>query len=354
MKTIRITDASAASLIGVSLAGRLLSGLLIDSPALGGSVWICLIAGTIPVVPLALLLNRMRRAGKSESILRSLPAPAARAAALLLAPVFAFDASVAVIMAATSASFAAIDSVTTFYLLLPLCALCLWCLSFNGDSMGSSARLLGRMLVGIAAVIALVVLPDYVPAWLTPVLGPGAPELVTGSARTAGWLSLALPVLLICEKGSCAKPASFRSVRALLVPTSIVLILSLLQSMLAPVLLSPESAGRTARLSVLLANGRISLSLQLPLLILWFICLFYQMLSGAFLCAAMLQTLRPSWSKRTCSALAVLSIAALSLSSLPKRAGNLAAAPVFYALISLLIIVLFFIQRRQRGGAKHA
>lgn len=352
MKKLYISHSSASSLASLAIAARVFSGIIIDSPDLGNSAWLCVILGTLLALSLPLMLTFVYKYSSSAAPIEHLPSGLRICTALLLAAILSFDAAVSAVFIVSSASYAALDTITTFYLLLPLFVLCAWCLSFNGDSIGSSARIWSRLLIGIILIISLILIPDYRPAWLTPLLGQGYPAIFRGAVRIAGWESLICTVFLISEPGT-AREFRPRPVRVLLSGAGCAAFLLLVHGMLVPVLTTQESASRFARLDVLLANGRLALTLQLPLLVLWFISLFYQLLFDAFICAVTVQRAFPGLKKSICTAITVAAVAILSLTNLTRRSGNLSAAPlIFPAAGAIVVLCATFVIKK--GGLENA
>lgn len=352
MNRFRIRDSSAASLAVIALTAKVFSGVILDSPTLYNSRWIAALIGGIIALPAALSADRIRQkyAAPPLSGLRPcilLPVSAA------LAVIFAFDAAITAVSIAASASYIAVSNVTTFYLLLPQFALCVWCLSFNGNAIGSAGRLLGQLLLAVIAIAAVFALPKYRPNWLTPLLGPGVSTLAAGALRCAGWYSMLIPIFLLAESDPERKPVRFRAARSLCAATVLSVALLVLHSMLSPALLTGDEATRLSRMDALLSNGRLPLGMQLPMIVLWLVSLFFLLLFDAWLCAAMVQTAAPRLKKAMHILIAVLLIIVLSFSGQANQYWNRVSGLLYFPLSLLLLIFCAWNHARRKGGSNH-
>lgn len=350
MKKLKITYKSADSLATTALSARLFSGIVIDSPDLGNCAWISILLGTLLTFPIAWTVSNIHRSKLSSM---AIPCIFRKSMFAVFGLLFAFNAAVTSTFIVSAASYAALDTITTFYLLIPLFAMSIWSLSFNGDSIGSSAHIWSRLLTAIIILISLILIPDYRPAWLTPVFGNGILPAINGAIRIAGWQSLACVVYLIAEQGSAQDDAP-HPVRTLISGTVYAVILSLLFGMLTPMLEIPEASTRFARLDVLLANGRLTLALQLPFLILLFIGLFFLLLYDCFVSAAMIQKCFSAFSKMTSIAVSTAAVLAISLCGFTKRNYSLSAAPFIYLITAVATAVYGILIFTNKRGEKNA
>ena len=329
-----IREDAVASLSLTAVAARILYGVTIDLPWLYNSGWISVLLGGALAMPVAFAVGRMRAASGGKAPLAALAErrpPLARALAVLLAATAAVDAAEAVEAIAVSAGYAALDSVAMAYLLLPQLALCAWGLTLNGDAIGGSAGVLNRILLCVLALFTLREAPDLCPAWLTPVLGPGAPALIEGALRAAGWLSLPLGLFLIAEPDSRQPANAARPEAALAACCAVGTVLVLVHGMMLPALVRTQNLSRDFLLDTVLTNGRTALSLQLPKMIVWFVGLFLRMLFDGFVCAAMLQAALPKLPRWALIALVTLGVAALALSGALTSAVSAAFGRWLYA-----------------------
>lgn len=314
----QIREGAAASLGTAAVVARILYGVTIDLPWLYNSGWISVLLGGVLALPVALAAAQLRAASAGKSPLSALNARRpvlARLLAGMLMLTAAFDATMAVDAIADSAGYAALDSVAKIYLLLPQLALCAWGLTLNGDAIGDSARICNRILLCIFVLFMLREIPDLCPEWLTPILGPGVPALLDGAVRVAGWLSLLAGLFLIAEPDVQHPANAIRPVSVMAIGGAIGMGLVLLHGMMLPALVRAEGFSRYFLLDTVLTNGRTTLALQLPKMIVWFGSLFFLMLSDSFLCAAMLQTVAPRLPRFVCIGIVTAGIAALALTN---------------------------------------
>jgi len=353
LKTLFISESSAASLAAIAVTAKVFSGIILDCPTLYNSKWIAALLGGIFILPAAFATDQIRQKCPTSPFNETKPGYRT-ALSVLWAITFAFDAALTVVSIGASASYIAVGNVTTFYLLLPQFTLCIWCLFFNGDAIGNAARLFGHFLLIVIAITAIIALPKYRPNWLTPLLGPGAPTLAVGSLRCAGWYSILIPVFLLARNGSDHRAGHYPAVRSLCAASVLTAILLLLNSMLSPALLTGDEATRFSRMDSLLSNGRLPLGMQLPMIVLWLISLFFLMLFDAWFCAVMVQMASPRLKKTTHILIATALIVALSFSGLTNRNGNRLSGLLYLPINLLLLIPFVWHSSRIKGGSPHA
>lgn len=353
MKRLQITDTSAASLAIPATVIRVFFGTYIDSPDLFNSGWIAALGGGLLTLPLIVVLCKMRSRSDQGALIDRVSSPLLRIIAILFAASLTFDAALAVVCIGISASYIAIDNITTFYLLLPQFVLCFWCLTFNGNSIGSAAKVWIRILAAIIAIISIFILPKYRPAWLTPILGPGMSSLFMGSLRCASWYSIMIPLFLLSEKSDQAGASDALPIKSLALSTGISSLLLLLCGMLSPSQLHSSSVTRFSRLDTLISNGRLALGLQMPMIVIWFVGFFFLLLCESWISAAMIQKLVPKFRNNVCIVIAVAAIILLSFSSFCDRDGSRLSAIFLYPAYSIVIILCICSVFRNKGAHNH-
>ena len=353
----RIRESSAASLCLAAVIARILYGMAIDMPEMYNSGWIAVLLGGVLALPAAFAAAKMRACSDRQAPMALLAgqAPAlARVLAAVLALSAAVDAALAVDAIAGSAGYVALDNVAMIYLLLPQLALCAWGLALNGDAIGNSARICNRILACVFALFALCEAPDMCPAWLTPILGPGIPDLLDGALRAAGWLSLPVGLFLLAEPDEHPS-GGMRPVAVVALGCAVGAALMLVHGMMLPPLVDAQAPSRYFLLDTVLTNGRTSLSLQLPKMIVWFISLFLRMLFGGFTCALALQAALPKLPRLACAALVVGAVGAMAISGFPSPQMAAALGRWLYAAqagVALAAMAGLILTRK--GGAAHA
>ena len=342
----RISDSAAASLSLLAITARVFGGAAVDMPELHNAGWLAALLGGLLSLPLAWAAGQLRaRCPVSPfDALSERCRPLLHAIAGLLAVIALWDAATVARTIASSASYVALNSLPMFFLLLPQLLICLWCLSLNGDPIGFAAGIWLRILPLMMMIVVLLQFSAFKPSWLTPLLGPGLPDLLDGALRISGWLSMLTGLFLIAERDPEGDDKRFRPVKALALCVAIAAALLLLRGMMTPPLFKGKETSIFFQLDTLLSNGRAPLSLQLPMIILWFIGLLFLLLFDAFLCAAMLQRAIPILGKRICTAATLAGICGLALSGLPSRESALHVSSGLFAaqgaLLALTMLAL--------------
>ncbi len=322
---LQISDSAADSLVRPAIVARVVAGAVVDMPELMNSGWLSILLGGILTAPLYLFISRMKKLSRNVSL--------SCGACLLFFAISIFDAAAVAAIIADSASTMALNSTAAVYLMLPLAILCLGCLRLGGDALGASAGIWNRFLPALLAIVLILQARHYQPEWLTPLLGPGLPSIFAGALKAAGWFALPAPLFLIAEPDVKGPERKLHPLRTLLICTCFAAGIGVIFSMMTPVLQDENLGVRTFRLSLLLANGRSGLALQLPSIALWYPGLFYALLMGVFTGAVMLQKALPGWSPRACIWTAMLSAAIIAASHFSGRNTATAAAGWLYAAI---------------------
>ena len=344
----RISDSAAASLSFLAITARIFSGVAMDMPDLHNAGWLAVLLGGVLSLPLAWAAGQLRACCPVSPFdtLSERCRPLMRTAAALFAIIALWDAATVARTIASSASYVALNSLPMFFLLLPQLLVCLWCLGLNGDPIGFAAGIWVRILPLLLLIVVLLQFSAFKPAWLTPLLGPGVPDLLDGTLRVSGWISMFTGLFLIAEQDPEGRGKRFQPVKALIFCIVIAAALLLLRSMMTPPLFKGKETSIFFQLDTLLSNGRAPISLQLPMIILWFVGLLFLLLFDAFLCAVMLQRALPKLGKRLCIAIVLIGVCALALSGLTSRenalhvsGGLFAAQGTLMALIMLALLI---------------
>lgn len=302
---------SAAALGLIALSARLFFAIAIDQPSLLNAGWLCALAACALTLPLALGLHYLSKKWGAPPAAQCSGGPA-RAFCGMLCLFSLHDLTCVMRFFTLSASHTLLEDVQPWLLtlLLAACAL-LGCLS-GVRAVGGAARV-GLWVIGLMlAITVLVQLTALNPGWLAPLLGPGLPVLARPLPHLAG-LMTGLAGLWLMGDGQTDKAFS---------PPALVGYIALaaggllvLWSMLAPMMTGVPDT-RLFYFDRLLTNGRVTVSLQLVLLLAWYGGML-TMLSFSTVCAARMLTLALpalSWAWAVClCVLAALGGAALSL-----------------------------------------
>lgn len=345
---------SAAPLVVISVAIRLIWSLTIDNESVYNAAWQCPIIGFILFLPAGLAIKALSReingCAFSADHLRRKPVAEysiAGAAFLLLI----FDASANVHLLSNSASVMALAEAPVWLVSLPIAVLVFVCVLIGMEAAGRSARLWIRMILPLLAIMIIVQFRSYRPEWLTPVFGGGLREIIRGGLRCAGHISLLSLAWLVCVEDTCHKsviPYAFAGT------ISASLVLALL-SMLSPALIR-TTLSRSAQIELILSNGRVHLMLQLLMVILWFACLLH-LVNAECTCAAVfikqIIPACPKWLSAACIASLVF-IGTITGIGIKKPFSSIFADILFpvICVLLLLLYILFLLAKRRSERAK--
>ena len=336
---------SAAALGMIALSARLFFAIAIDQPALLNAGWLCALTACALTLPLALCLGFLNKKWAVPPALQCSGRPA-RAFCGLVCLFSLHDLGCVLRFFTLSASHTLLEDVAPWLLtlLLAACAL-LGCMS-GARGAGNAARVALWVMGLLLGVTILVQLSALNPGWLAPLLGPGFPALARPLPHLAGLMTGLAGLWLLGEgqTGRAFSPPALVGYTALISGG-----LLLLWSMLAPMMTGVPDT-RLFYFDRLLTNGRVTVSLQLVLLLAWYGGML-TMLSFSTLCAARALTLALpalSWAWAVClCVLAALGISALSLGSRQAiQWVNLARWP----LVTLPVLGAALVQGRKGKG----
>ena len=263
-----LSRTSAAAGAGAAILARLFYGLMVDGTSPLNGAWLAAGMGLLLALPVLWLMRRQPE----------------RTAPVLLV-LLLFDAASAMECAAFSASFLAFSHVPVVLLMLPLALAALRCVHLGGDALGASARVWLWVLGTLMIVVVAGQLPYYHPAWVFPLLGDGAGNLLRSGLRCAGWIAaLAGAAMLLCRETPRVRRVTLWTAMAVAGAAA----LMLLRLMMAP-------AGdfirqsREVRVDSLLTNGRALLYMQLPMIVIWFMAMLHLACFECAMCAALLE-----------------------------------------------------------------
>lgn len=338
---------AAGSLITVSAMMRMFWGMSVDYPVALNAVWICPLLGLVISLPLIFSISQAAKFAlqapwqsltQNSSVLRL---SSAGAFALLLL----YDAAVTARLTASSSNIIALGDVTVHFLILPLSLVIAALVLLGLDAAGNSARIALRILPIFLLVLLVVQLKRYRIAYLTPVLGNGIIDILSGAVYCAGVLSL---VSLIWFS-ALPDRNSHGLMRYMLIPSIAASIALAGLHMSFPIMPNGPST-RAARIELILSNGRMSLSPQFLLNILWYGGLLYLLAADVLGAAVYLRNLIPKLPAR-CLALAEMLIVSIVAVLNPTWLQNSQKYtqlyfPIVGAMIALLMLAEF---ARKRG-----
>lgn len=344
---ISISDSAISAFAKLAISARVLFGVLIDMPELFNAGWLSILLGGLLAFPLVFALSKLC---DHRNII---PVLAKNSIYAVFSTIALFDAAVVTAGIADSASYLALNSTAAAYLMIPLFILCLCCMRLNADAVGASAAIWGKILPWLIVIVICLQIDEYHPHWLTPVLGPGISTILTGSVRISSWLILPSALCLV-TKPNISAPKQTKPLRILAFNVLFAAFVAAITGMMTPVIQSDNLFARSFRLDILLVNGRSGLSLQFPVIALWYISLFYALLFDAVTAAVFLQLLFPKWSGYACMWSSVIIIAIIAFSKLSTRHAALTISDWLFVIqgVSIALGMLSItVKRRSRARA---
>ena len=185
-----------------------------------------------------------------------------------------------------------------------------------------------------------------------PIFGGGIHEIFSGGFYSAGCISMISVVWMLCTEDTCRKSlityVSFGAISA-----SVIL---LMLGMLSPSLVRTELS-RSARIELILSNGRTPQMLQLFMVVLWFGNLLHLLNAECCSAAEYLLKTAPKAGKRAISAFITLAVFLIASTGMCER-GQIsrlykgALYPMIGALMMCLLIISIFTNWRQEHAKR--
>lgn len=275
--TIDKKSAAALGVIGVGF--KLCYALIIDTPQLTGAFALTHLFGALGFLPalgaIAALSRRYPGIEPSEALQHALGKGGRGAYYLTLSAFLLVSAALSSAELIDVATYIALSGQSKTWLnLVTVAAVCL-CALCGCRAVAGASRIRMMYLPILLVLIVVVQYRSFVPRWLFPVLADGPRAVGREAIALAGVNMLLAPVWLL--SGSCRAVASAYGRVTLLT-----LIVALLYGMLAPAMPFAQHT-RFFRLDTLLSNGRTSLSLQMPHMIV----MYSGLLTGACFCLSL-------------------------------------------------------------------
>lgn len=277
-------------LISVSVAIRLIRHFAIDDTAVHNAAWLCPLLGFVLFLPIGISLRALSQACGGCA----LNAPLLREkkvggflVTLIAFAVLVLDASENIHLLANTANVMALGEIPLWLIAAPIALTAFVCACIGLEAGGRSARLWIWILLPLLAVMLLMQLGDYRSEWLTPIFGGGMRAIGNGSIASAGYMGLLALPWLICVEDRCKKGAVFFVLSGTLAASAALALLG----MLAPTLIQTRLSG-SARIELVLSNGRVHLMLQLLMVVIWF-CNLLHLLNAE--CAGAVEFVRKSF-----------------------------------------------------------
>lgn len=264
---------AAAALISASVMARMFWGLSVDYPIALNAVWLCPLIGFALCLPLIFSIkqaSKLASQGIWQNLTCHLPHMVQKMLNGLLALMLLYDAAVTVRLTASSSNIIALGDVTVHFLIVPLGFVACILVLLGSDAAGHSARIALRILPIFLLILFAVQVKHYHFAWLTPLLGSGAQSLISGGIYCAGNLALLSLVWL-----PALPDRNHHSLFPYLFFPCICVSLALACLHMGFPVMPDANFTHAARIELILSNGRMSLSPQFLLNILWYGGLLY-------------------------------------------------------------------------------
>jgi len=267
MKLYYNRGAAAAMIFGAGFM-RLSWGLAVEFPSALNASWICPLLGFLICFPLMLSIHQSKRIGLqslSEGNERTLPIPLLRLSQGIFALLLLYDAVNIVRLTASSSNIIALGDVTVHLLIVPLASVIGMAVICGPEAVGNSARVILHVLPAFILILLAVQIKNYRFNWLFPLLGSGPGSILSGGIYAAGILAILALVWLPAAPDENAHSLIFY----LFFCSAASSILLLCFQMGSPAMPKGDFT-QAARVELMLSNGRMSLSPQFLLNILWY------------------------------------------------------------------------------------
>ena len=326
---------SAARYIAIFLTAiRSFAALTIDGHEFLNSGWLCLVTGLILAMPFMLLCDKygslMRNVGNRLRIFLS----------AIIALYMAYESAAMSRLLINSISYSNLQKTPSIFLSAIIFAACFYAVVKNGRGIGNAHKIWLIIFVFLCAMVAITSMGDFRAKWLFPVLGPGIEVIIKGGVKAAGIIVTSQLLLCFTEcdnKHEYTKCAVFGAALAIA--------MCIYWAIMTPLQLSYHTH-RLKGIELLLANGRTSLAVLLPMTILWFMGLTAVIAGSSFTSALFLQYTFSFKNAKLYAAISViLSLLLANLGLAESDSLNILSAYAYPVFIALIIIV--FIGRKR-------
>lgn len=308
---LSLSKKNACSLSIVLVSARIFSHLAIDGGDMGNAAWICALLGAILVLPLGIIADV--RPSLSE---KSFPV---KAGLLVICIIGIFEGAAVLGLITDTIKCSGMLRASSAWIATTTLLGCLYAVFKNGDGLCNGVRIWIFAFIALLAVIVITQARFYRPGWLLPILGPGVGKLAAGTASAAGIASFAPLIHMLAEpdddKGMCCT-------KSLIISGIAAAILCAMKGMMAPVLVGTDLS-RFHVIDELIANGRQSLSLRLPLLTVIYGGYISSIAGYCFAASAALQKCFGKMSGKVCAIVIIGAVYAVNVSGIAARKGIL-------------------------------
>lgn len=287
----------------VSITFRIFAGVVIYLPELLNAGWISVLIGALLCAPMILLCclysRNNRKKPMADALSSGLSAIPLKVFAVLSICVMVFETAVLIRLNTGAASYASLYNTPSLLVALSMMLVSYYCVTKNGLALGSAAKVWIYCLPWLAGLVILLTAPDININWLAPILGNGVTTTFAGGIKVAGWLSTIVILWVISEPETKPKSSPYSTAWMFGFIAVIATLLIAFNCATTP----PLTKGITTsvfQLDRLFSNGKTTMSLQMPMIIVWFINTILNISMNVFLSAKLLQLLIPKLDGRLC------------------------------------------------------
>lgn len=344
----RISRSAAAAMFPAASSMHMFWGMAIDFPSALNAAWLCPLLGFLIASPLLFAVDQAGKTGAESPfsiVLGNLPACVQRVLQGLAALLMAYDLSAVMRLTASSSNIIALGDVTVHLLIVPLGIVVAVLVLLGPDASGNSTRIVMYVLPVFIAVMLAVQLKSYRPAWLFPLLGNGVQSIAAGGIYCAGVISIMALIWMV----SVPERNDRSMLRYAFLSSFCVSLLLIGFHMSFPVMPDGDFT-EAARIELFLSNGRLSLSPQFILNILWYSGLLLLIAAEAVTAACYFHNALPGIPLWIVSVVIAVGTSLLAIFN-PEWLKNawkipLAAFPLIGSIFALLMILKLF----SKGG----
>lgn len=338
---------AASAMIAAAMSMRMFWGMTVDYPVAQNAAWLCPLLGFVLCLPLVFAIAQASKSDLQSPWLNL----AAELHPILFKPLEAlfallllFDAAVVTRLTASSSNIIALGNATVHLLIVPLGLSIIVLVILGANAGGNSARVALHALPLFLLILLAVQLKSYRVYWLAPLLGEDPIRIFFGGVYCAGNIALML-LIWITAQPDLRRHGIFS---VLLISCAAVSLLLACFQMSFPVMPNANFT-QAARIELILSNGRMSLSPQFVLNVLWYGGQLYLLSADVLGAASYLVRLFPACPLWLLACIEALAVSVAAILDPPWLSASWRVTLLFYPLIGGVfawIMLLHFIRKR--------
>lgn len=357
----RISGSNLIAFSYCAVTARLFFLIAVDTPSSLNAVLIQLLLGALysfPAVFSSYFLLKKYGGSLLCGVSDALGSGMCRILLFAFGLMFLYESACVIRMLTSSAEYATLYDAHSPMLLIPTSLAIIYTVLKGGNGAGGAALIFVRAAFVLIAVICLIEFRDMDIKRVFPVMGPGLQTLHKNAVHTVLYFCmLPMAYFLKAQDANKREPKSvfhkpcgiILLYAACVLTTAFLLFVTVVSAPEIPNL--PESRG--LQMNMLLANGRSSRGIQLPILILWFSGIFVSAVFMLYMACSLVKAAFGTdgkWVELLFGAVAaLLALFRLSLKEDALAFSAYAGFPVLFVITSLPVIL----QIRKRFGGKH-